>query len=70
MSEPEEKDIIAGRTGRCGLSGLKSWPFSKRFTRFIEQNLIDTIGSLTARWRFYVTGGPASFVLEYLTTGV
>lgn len=49
VSEPVEKDNIAGRTGSS--SGLEPWFFSKGFTRLVEQNLnlcVATVGSLMA----------------------
>lgn len=49
VSEPVEKDNIAGRTGSSGPPGLEPWLFSKRFTRLVEQNLnlcVATVGSL------------------------
>lgn len=51
VSEPVEKDNIAGRTGSSGPPGLEPWLFSKRFTRLVEQNLnlcVATVGSLMA----------------------
>lgn len=48
VSEPVEKDNIAGRTGSSGPPGLEPWLFSKRFTRLVEQNLnlcVATVGS-------------------------